>query len=353
MDAKVSVFVRSFKVADKTRSILTIQLASVFVGIGTGWSTNIPPHSPIDVLNYIRAKLYNAPEIHPIRPFAKGFEGTFEVVSSKNRPAYTSVGRVSKQTNTSVLIDELPLKCWTEDYKVKTLLKMREQAVISGFVENHTTSKVSFTVNLKTANHLAKMEQKGLESAFKLKSNLPTTNMHAFDADCVMTKFETAEAIVDAYFPIRMALYEDRKSVLESEMSYNAALFRNKARFIESVIAGEIDLLSGRQSKKQTASRLEELDFQPLSALNEIRNDNAPFRRRDQPPTIEEAASTDKVQDSEFDYLLNMPLSSLTSEKVASLQEDAKKKEKELKATQATTAVDLWRQDLDRLEPLL
>lgn len=302
-------------------------------------------------MNYIRAKLDNASELPPIRPFARGFEGTFEPAKGKVK-GYVSVGRITKQTVNSVLIEELPLKSWTQSYKEKTLLKMREKGTVSGFVENHTTSKVSFTVKLKTAKELAKMEQKGLESAFKLKGNLLTSNMHAFDSDCVMTKFETPEAIAEAYFPIRMALYEDRKSVLESEMSYNAALFRNKARLIESVIAGEIDLMSGRKSKQETASRLEELNFMPSSRLKEIRNDNAPFRRRDQPPILE-GDTNGESDDSEFDYLLSMPLSSLTAEKVASLQEDAEKKDKELEATRATSASDLWRRDLDKLEPLL
>jgi len=273
----------------------------------------------------------------------------------KGLQGYVSVGRVSELSATSVLIDELPVKVWTESYKEKTLLKMLEKGTISGILENHTTSKVSFTVNFKSAKELSSLKKKGLESALKLKHNVLTSNMHAFDADCVMTKFETPEDIVEAYFPVRMALYEDRKTVLESEMSYNAALCRNRARFVELVIAGEIDLLSGKKSKRETATRLEELNFLSSSMLDAIRNDNAPFRRRQQqtPITLRDNANNIEPSDSKFDYLLNMPLSSLTSEKIAALREEAAKKEQNLELTRKTTASDLWKQDLDRLEPFL
>ncbi len=50
---------------------------------------------------------------------------------------------------------------------------------------------------------------------------------------------------------------------------------------------------------------------------------------------------------------LNMPLSSLTAEKVLGLQEEAVIKDKELEITRATSPSDLWRQDLDKLEPQL
>lgn len=322
-------------------------------GIGTGWSTSIPAHSPTDVLNYIRAKLDNEPELPPIRPYARGFEGKFR--RKKGLQGYISVGRVTELSTTSVLIDELPIKVWTESYKEKTLLKLREKGTISGILENHTTSKVSFTVNFKSAKELSSFHEKGLEAALKLKANLPTSNMHAFDADCVMTKFETPEDIVEVYFPVRMALYEDRKSVLESEMSYNTALCRNRARFIELVIAGEIDLVSGKKSKRETTTRLEELNFLSSSMLDAIRNDNAPFRRRQQHTraALQDGTDTIEPSDSKFDYLLNMPLSSLTTEKIVALQEEAAKKEQNLELTRKTTASDLWKQDLDRLEPFL
>lgn len=272
----------------------------------------------------------------------------------ENGQGYVSVGEVSQKTKTSLQIAELPVQCWTESYKEKTLLKLREQGSIYGIIENHSVSKVSFTVTVKSASEMERLKKRGLQKVFNLRKNFGTGNMHAFDADYVLSKFETPEEVIEAYFPVRMALYEDRKSVLESEMSYNAALYRSKARFIQLVIAGEIDLMKGKKSKQETAERLQELNFPSSAMLNEIRNDNALYRRRQQSISVAlDEAISDEMNDSDFDYLLSMPFSSLTTEKIASLQEEAALKEQNLQLAQKTTASNLWRQDLDRLEPHL
>lgn len=329
--------------------IIPLLLVNGCQGIGTGWSTFIPPFNPIDVLNYIRAKLDNEPKLPCIRPFARGFQGTIE--AKPDGKGYVTVGRALKNADKSILINELPLRCWTNTYKT-TLLKMRDKGVISSFLENHTTTKVSFTVTL-TSLQLKRMERSDLESVFKLKSVLPTSNMHAFDADRTMRKYDSPQAIADDFFPVRMRLYEDRKSVLESEISYSALLSRNKAKFIQAMTAGEIDLLSGRKSKQETLSKLEELGFEKSSELKVIRNDNEPYRRDKLLASTDdenkEGEEVDASDESEYDYLLNMPLSSLTSEKIATLQKEAAKKDDELRVTKATPAADLWRQDLDKL----
>jgi len=58
----------------------------------------------------------------------------------------------------------------------------------------------------------------------------------------------------------------------------------------------------------------------------------------------EERASTD------FNYLLNMSFSSLTSEKVDDLHCTAEINQQKLQQLQKTTAEDLWISDLDKLE---
>src|SRR3569832_1204614 len=118
---------------------------------------------------------------------------------------------------------------------------MRDREKQEGITENHTTARVSFFVVLKRAQ-LQRIEASGLDKFFKLRARLPTTNMHAFDAENRIQKFDSAESIADAYFPIRMSLYRDRKSLLESERNYSATTLRNKARFIEAVTNGQIEL---------------------------------------------------------------------------------------------------------------
>lgn len=311
-------------------------------GIGTGWSTFIPPHNPMDIVDYIRYKLDDAEggEAPRIRPYSRGFSG--EIVNTPT--GFLTIGKVRQVSKTSVIIDELPLRCWTSSYKDQ-LIKMRDQGDISGFVENHTTTKVSVTVDLQAAK-LTRFASAGLEKGFKLESKLPTTNMNAFDGQGNMMKFDSAESIANEFFAIRMALYEDRKSVLDSELRYEATTLFNKATFIEAVATSTLDLASGRKGKDELVSEIKGLGILSDSELLAIRNDNSVMGKR----CSTESENQSAIEPSDgYGYLLNMPLSSLTSERISALKNDALKRREELDRLVDTKPADLWRADLDRL----
>jgi DNA topoisomerase II len=330
--------------------IIPLLLVNGSEGIGTGWSTYIPPHNPHDVLAYVRAKLDDSVNLPEIRPWVRGFDGSLTLLE-KGR-GYLSVGKVEPQSRKTVLISELPVGRWTNDYKAH-LLKMREKGEIQSFVDNHTTTKVSFTVSLKGVKLDQMMKSaSGLHKAFKLQSNLLTTNMHAFGADKTILKFDSASSVADHYFPVRLALYHDRKSVLESEMNHAAVVLRNKARFIEAVSSGQIDLIGGKRSKEETVGILRELGFASVAELQEIKNTNVLAERL----KVEDETDSNTLSQKgpgDYDYLLNMPLSSLTSDKINDLHSEASKTENDLLEIRKKSPKDLWRADLDKLEPYL
>ena len=296
--------------------VIPLLLVNGCQGIGTGWSTFIPQHNPLDVLNYVRAKL-NESEASPIRPHVRGFDGTITIEPG----TYTTEGIIELTSKTSVRITELPVGVWTNNYK-QTLVAMMKKGYIQGFSQDHTTTKVCFDVKVNTAklNRLIKNEG-ALLKQFKLRNSLSTRNMHAFTPSMSIARYPTPEDIADEYFPVRLGLYADRKSVLESNMEYSASLAKNKARFIQAVSENKIDLLHGKKSKDATTSLLQEMEFAKQSDLDAIRMNNTVAQRRASAVTVanDEPLSEDStISDSkEFDYLLNLPLSSLTSGKYA------------------------------------
>lgn len=326
--------------------IIPLLLVNGSQGIGTGWSTFIPPHNPRDVLSYVRAKLDCVETLPPIRPWVRGFNGT--ITEKDDGSGYITRGNTEVSSKKSLTISELPVGRWTNDYKAH-LLRMCGKAEIQSFVENHTTTSVSFTVNANSAS-LARMVKSGAHKKFKLETSLPKTNMHAFDANNTIQKFRSAQDIADCYFPTRLALYHDRKSVLESEMDYSATMLRSKARFVTAVTDGRIELVRGTKTKEETVAALEELAFPTSSQLREIRSSNSLASRRKDTSDNSEAVNTQRTT-KEFDYLLNMPLSSLTADKIQDLHREAAKTEKDLTETRNTSPEDLWRADLDNLAP--
>jgi DNA gyrase/topoisomerase IV, subunit A. len=66
------------------------------------------------------------------------------------------------------------------------------------------------------------------------------------------------------------------------------------------------------------------------------------------------AARMDESQElKQYDYLLNMPLSSLTSERINSLRTEAEKTQNELMEIRNTSPEQLWHADLDKLDDYL
>jgi DNA topoisomerase-2 len=331
--------------------VIPLLLINGCQGIGTGWSTFIPQHSPRDVLNYIRAKLNGEKKLPLIRPWVRDFEGGITADTEHN--SYITEGIITPTSNSSVSITELPVGVWTNDYR-NSLVNMMTKAEIISFSENHTTTKVSFDVKMNISK-LQKYLHGDIHNKFKLRNALSTRNMHAFTTDMKIARYTTPQEIADAFFPTRLNLYGDRKFLLECNMEYTAKMMRNKARFIEAVSTDEINLLRGRKSKDATIAQLEQMEFATHSELNAIKTKHKAVLVADVSDSNELTAAdednSNSVSTKEFDYLLNMPLSSLTMEKIDSLNEEALKTEAKLNEIKNSSKEDLWNSDLDKLEP--
>lgn len=116
--------------------IIPLLLVNGTQGIGTGWSTFIPPHHPMSVVDYIRAKLDNQADLPFIEPYVNGFKG--EIVRREDGSGYDSLGKVEQLNKKTILIKELPIGVWTDNYK-SHLVKMVSDVFVFGNIhlENH------------------------------------------------------------------------------------------------------------------------------------------------------------------------------------------------------------------------
>ena len=148
--------------------VIPLLLINGCKGIGTGWSTNIPQHNPRDVLTYIRARIGGKKILSEIKPWVKDFTGDITI----KRESYLTRGVITQSSDTSVSITELPIGVWTNSYK-KELVDMMKKGKIQSFVENHTTTKVSFDVKVN-ASDLERLLHSDIYSSFKLQNKLST-----------------------------------------------------------------------------------------------------------------------------------------------------------------------------------
>jgi len=61
------------------------------------------------------------------------------------------------------------------------------------------------------AKELEKAEQQGLLEFFKLTAKINTSNMICFDYDQKIRKYDSAEDILEDFYPIRLIYYQKRK----------------------------------------------------------------------------------------------------------------------------------------------
>lgn len=87
-----------------------------------GWSTQVPLYNPLEVIDNVSRRIQNLP-LTPMRPYYVGFRGSIDDTHTNSHDdvisAYHSSGVVRKLNATTLEITELPVKKWTNDYKVR------------------------------------------------------------------------------------------------------------------------------------------------------------------------------------------------------------------------------------------
>ena len=82
---------------------------------------------------------------------------------------------------------------------------------------------VHFVVTM-TEKGMQQAEEQGLLDYFKLTSKVTTSNMICFDFDGKLKKYDSPEAIIEDFYPKRLAFYQKRKvciSGLATSMTYS------------------------------------------------------------------------------------------------------------------------------------
>jgi DNA topoisomerase II len=177
-------------------------------GIGTGWSTSVTTYNPRDIINCLREMIAgNMPtEIHP---WYRGFSGEIQIkTANTNTPTYILSGKVEVIDDTTVIISELPVGKWTSEYKqyLESVLiggpgaaaAAKEDGAapvaapfIKDFKENHTDTTVLFTLTIPPEKLVEIMNEKGgLHKKLKLDVTVSTSNMHMFDSNGVIKKYD-------------------------------------------------------------------------------------------------------------------------------------------------------------------
>ena len=331
-------------------------------GIGTGWSCFIPNYNPRDLIENIKRLILNL-ELLPMIPFYRGFKGTIIEQPAKNGViSYLISGSYRVLDATTLEIDELPIRKWTQDYKnfLESMMKSEkknEQAFITDYREYHTDSTVRFVITMPAEN-LAKAQRDGINKVFKLTTTISLGNMTLFNAENKIERFNSAEDILTAFYPHRYKLYEHRREARIAVAKEEMRRASNIIRFIQAVIDGDIVVYNRAISLVVADLKKMNYDMMPLNnssgrqararAEDDDENDDENNDEKEDSTTDGMSGLVNGVKVS-YEYLYKLPIRSFTLERKAQLQADVEKKTALVEELMSKSPSDIWVEELDML----
>jgi DNA topoisomerase-2 len=201
-------------------------------GIGTGFSTDIPCFNPKDIKDRLLKLVENEDcEIEELTPWYKGFTG--KILKSESNK-WTTHGVYEVKSN-KILITELPIGTWTEDYKI-FLDKLETEETIYSYKNNSTDTTVNFELSLPLEIIVEWTNNGEIEKKLKLMSHISAKNMYVFDENNKIVKMESAEEIVYRFWRIRNEYYLKRQNYIIKKIKYELDIITSKNTFINDVI---------------------------------------------------------------------------------------------------------------------
>jgi len=314
--------------------IIPMILVNGSKGIGTGFSTDIMCYNPLQIIDYLQNKLMYIENDIVFIPYYEGFNGNITKISDDK---VLIKGIYEKIATDKIRVTELPVGYWTEDFKElieywinpgEDKDKNKIPAIIKDYEDMSKDTNVDFTITF-IKGKLEDIEKSkgdygcnGLEKLLKLYTTNTTTNMHLFDANDTLQKYDKITDIIDSYYDVRLKLYQTRKDYMIETLERELIRLTNRAKYIKENLDGTIDLR--KKNKEQVNQMLESKEYDKMMDNDE--------------------------NDYNYKYLIKMPMDSVTEENVEKLNKEHGNKQAELEIIKKTTINKMWLNELDELK---
>jgi DNA topoisomerase-2 len=328
------------------------------VGIGTGFSTDIPPHNPREIVSLLKSRIKGDHETlsgTTLNPWWVGFKGNVE--KKEDKQWITRAVYKWNDTNSSVHITELPIGVWTKDYKafldtmiqgegpdVKAEEKAEKKAakkvkkddgsetsdkkrtklksILKGFDDLYNDVDVNFVLYLEPDYYKkAKENPSEFEKLFHLTSSWKTTNMCCFDPQMRIMKYDNIGDILEQFFVYRLVAYEERRQYQIKAMKDHLEEVEAKLNFVKAIVENRLKIVN--EEDDAVLKGLLSLGLPPRSD-------------RQNPNTL-----------GAFEYLLRMRVDRIKKKSVEESEHEVATTKKKLVDLETKTATTIWLEELD------
>ena len=324
-------------------------------GIGTGFSTNIPPYNPKDIIANLK-RLIKGKDMEPMIPWYKGFKGTIErdiVKGQESDTRFISSGIMEILDSQTVKITEIPIDMTISAYDTFLKLKMmtkKEKDKETGKGKGSKGSKgdegkveklpeiesiksrsgnnyVEFEVKFRDLElkKLMKLGRDHLVNFLKLTSKISITNLHLYDSSGKIVKYDSPEDILEYFYVERLNIYKKRINYMVCKLKNLLDIIHYKVKYIKDVNDDTI-IVKGKDTN-QLLERIAELKYPKLSTDH-----------------------LDPDDKKSYSYLTSLYITSLTKDKIKELENERDKRKSEYEDYLNTSAENRWLKEIKELE---
>jgi DNA gyrase/topoisomerase IV subunit A len=282
-------------------------------GIAVGFASNILNRDVKEIIEACQ-KLLLGKNITIIKPHLNGFLGEY-IQDSENSKRWIIRGKFQRINTSTIKITELPPSLTYEKYE-EILDKLVENKNIVSYDDN-CKDNIDYTIKF-TRSDLEKLDDEKLVKLLKLEES-ETENFTTLDENGKLKIFERVDDIIRYFVQFRLEYYQKRKDFMLNKMQHDLKVLGNRGKFIKLILDGKVEVNNKLKS---------EIIYQI------------------------ESFGLDKI-DGDYDYLLRMPIYSLTREMFEKLKEDFKLKKEEIEKLKLVDPKDVYLEDLSELKKKL
>lgn len=284
-------------------------------GIAVGFATNVLNRNPLDLINSCLDVLNEKKKFKELKPWLKQFTGKYEKCID-NEKSWLYKGLFEIKNTTTVEITEIPPSQTYEKYEIH-LNNLIEKGILSSY-EDNSSGQVNYILKFSRQVLSDIIAKEKLEDILKMQER-ESENFTVLDEFGKLKIFNSAEEIVKYFVEFRLKYYQKRKDYLISVLQNDLLILNNRSKFIKGIIEKTIEI--NKVSKNKIIETLVSLNFDQI--------------------------------DGSFNYLLNMPIYSLTLEKYNELLKKVETKNIELIEVQNSDIRETYRKDLNELKSKL
>lgn len=282
---------------------LPVLLINGAEGVSSGFAQKILPRNPKDVIKYIKAFLDNR-KTNILIPFYNGFNGTIE--EGINKGQWKIKGVLEKIGINKVKITEIPIGYNLKTY-IKVLDTLEDKKIIQTYHDKSEDDNFLFEVTIPSKT-LKEISDDELYEKLKLIKTV-TENYTVMDENNNIRVFNSAEDVLNYYIEVKLKYLQFRKDYLIKKLTSDCKLELSKYLFIKNIVDDQLKI-----NQRKKADVIADIEKIP----NIIKKDDS------------------------YDYLINLPIMSLTKERMEKIIEIIKAKKNELEILKKQETKDIW-----------